>query len=914
MSRGALWATTPRRALTFLFCLSLLTLVCGVANAQEVIVAGEVTELLETPHPYPEGTPQGKVVWEKTIRWPDAAFIVVHFDRFELAPGDFIELRDPSGKYRHVYHGKGYKDRGGDFWGLSVYGDTMEIRLISRNTSHRAHGVTIDRWTHGFPFQESDGGEIDALCGPEDFRDIECYKDTYPTEYEMGRRAVRLIKNGSAHCTGWIASCENHIVTNEHCVGSQGELDQIEFQFEYKRSECGSGDVGTELQLHGGTLLEYDAPLDYALIMPQLDGHDPQATYGFMQWDIRLPNLEELMYIPGHPSGDPKRLSIDSTHPEDQSGRCEVYSTDQTPCSGGPGDIGYYCDTEGGSSGSAVLSSETHKVIALHHCANCPNRGVPINAVYNDIQASPNPLPACVTCQPAGQPQDLFAFSPADNSVQLDWQIVSDAVLYHVYRNEGSCDDPMTEIGTTTTNTFLDESVAGELTYNYRVTAESECGAESAFSECETVTPSGLCTEPPRFDGATRATSARQATCGITVSWDAATARCGSVRYNVYRGTTPDFVPTPAHVVGTCIDGLNWTDSDVLEGVDYYYVVRAEDATNNGTGACNGGNTESNVVVASSAASGPDDVFYTESFESVGSGWIIAGEFQIGVPRGKGGSAGGGTGPADPQGSIDGHNAIGLDFSGMGNYEGNYENNVGEPGSSGVSPVIDATGRTGVHLRFQRWLGVLAGDKASVDVYDGADWHEVWTNENATILDGAWVEHDVVLGDLLSGSNEARIRFGQQSDGSGVAGGWTIDKIELYSPTSCESTAVSIAAIADGNHVSGTPMMAEAAPSGEVRVTWDATRCPASSTHLFHGDAAGLAGLSYTAAVCDLVNGEALVTLPTPDGGGLVWWLLAGAEGAIEGVHGYDSRGIQRSATGAGHCGVTEQQAGYVCP
>ena len=44
-------------------------------------------------------------------------------------------------------------------------------------------------------------------------------------------------------------------------------------------------------------------------------------------------------------------------------------------------DIGYYCDTEGGNSGSPVLSRETHKVVALHHCANCPNRGVRIQDI-----------------------------------------------------------------------------------------------------------------------------------------------------------------------------------------------------------------------------------------------------------------------------------------------------------------------------------------------------------------------------------------------------------------------------------------------------------------------------------------------------------------------------------------------------
>ena len=39
-------------------------------------------------------------------------------------------------------------------------------------------------------------------------------------------------------------------------------------------------------------------------------------------------------------------------------------------------DLSYYCDTEGGSSGSPVISRATNKVVALHHFGGCPNSGV----------------------------------------------------------------------------------------------------------------------------------------------------------------------------------------------------------------------------------------------------------------------------------------------------------------------------------------------------------------------------------------------------------------------------------------------------------------------------------------------------------------------------------------------------------
>ncbi|MCP5103524.1 MAG: PKD domain-containing protein [bacterium] len=47
--------------------------------------------------------------------------------------------------------------------------------------------------------------------------------------------------------------------------------------------------------------------------------------------------------------------------------------------------MGYYADTAGGSSGSPVLGYSDNLVVALHHCANCPNRGVPIPSIISDL-------------------------------------------------------------------------------------------------------------------------------------------------------------------------------------------------------------------------------------------------------------------------------------------------------------------------------------------------------------------------------------------------------------------------------------------------------------------------------------------------------------------------------------------------
>jgi subtilisin-like proprotein convertase family protein/V8-like Glu-specific endopeptidase len=217
--------------------------------------------------------------------------------------------------------------------------------------------------------------------------------------------------DGSALCTAWLVSCQNHVMTNNHCTwddadfDTQQELDRMEFQFMYQDSTCGVTGASFEYSFMGGTWLENDHDLDYTLVQAPA-GEDPASTYGWLLIDDRLVDIDELIYIVGHPGGRPKEISLYSTHSSDQNnpdGFCEVFSQNEPVCVGGTvGEIGYYCDTEGGSSGSPVLSRVTNKVVALHHCANCPNRGVRIQNIWAMNQAGPNALPACSLFDDAG--------------------------------------------------------------------------------------------------------------------------------------------------------------------------------------------------------------------------------------------------------------------------------------------------------------------------------------------------------------------------------------------------------------------------------------------------------------------------------------------------------------------------------
>jgi len=412
------------------FCFALL-FTASVASAEEPLIIGEHLRdvVLETPHPYPSaGRAREEPVWSDHFESPGAAYLVFEFKQFDLAPGDRVEIRDPLRKQVHVYRGKGFKNKGGDFISKMILGPEAIIDLYSNSADNEHFGYLVERVTRGYGRSELEelygsSAATRAICGGDDKEDASCYENSFPDVYEESRAVARIVMDGSALCTAWLVSCENHVMTNNHCTwddndfDTQGELDRMEFQFMYQDPVCGGGGATVEYSFMGGTWLENHHNLDYTLIQAPF-GEDPASTYGWLLIDDRLVDIDETIYIVGHPSGRPKEISLYSTDASDQNnpdGFCEVFSQNEPVCIGGSvGEIGYFCDTEGGNSGSPVLSRVTNKVVALHHCANCPNRGVRIQNIWATNQAGTNALPACSLFDDAGAVKldaDLYACS-----------------------------------------------------------------------------------------------------------------------------------------------------------------------------------------------------------------------------------------------------------------------------------------------------------------------------------------------------------------------------------------------------------------------------------------------------------------------------------------------------------------------
>lgn len=334
-------------------------------------------------------------VWKQEIHYPSATYIAPHFEHFNLPPKAYLELRSPDGSRSWRYSGRGKEGlaEGEDgFWGIPIPGDRAIVELVSTRPV-AAGAVKVDTIAAGFARYDLGAStqDVESLCGADDSGWARCYETSNPTAYGRSRAVARLLINGTSACTGWLIGDEGHLITNEHCIGSSSDALNTSYEFMAEGSTCATscaswfGCPGT-IVATSATLVQLDVSMDYALVrLPT----NPTSTYGFLQFRNSSAVVNEVIYIPQHPQAWGKKIAINSTHSTDGSGRCEIYSLSQPACAaGGPSDVGYYCDTQGGSSGSPVIASSDNLVVALHHCANCPNRGVPIPSIISDLGAN----------------------------------------------------------------------------------------------------------------------------------------------------------------------------------------------------------------------------------------------------------------------------------------------------------------------------------------------------------------------------------------------------------------------------------------------------------------------------------------------------------------------------------------------
>jgi hypothetical protein len=215
---------------------------------------------------------------------------------------------------------------------------------------------------------------------------------------------------------------------------------------------------------------------------------------------------------------------------------------------------------------------------------------------------------------------------------------------------------------------------------------------------------------------------------------------------------------------------------------------------------------------------------YAEGFEGPSdAGWTHAqlatqDDWQRGAPQGKAG---------DPAAAFAGSSVWGNDL-GSGNFNGEYQPDVS---NYLESPAINCSGKSALHLRYQRWLSVEDGlyDQATIKVNGTTVWaNPVTAGGSQHTVDGAWTLHDVNVSALADNNPSVKLRFQLQSDGGLQFGGWTIDDLRLVS----EGAGTKAPLVASALQLSG-------AAGGSVALSLDAGAAHAGRKYVIAVSASG---------------------------------------------------------------------------
>jgi lysyl endopeptidase len=324
----------------------------------------------------------------ETFRYPGASYVKLHFDRMTMLPGDYLTVSDAKGEESYRYEAPtALTTAPVDKWAMSVTGDTAVLEV------HRAGGgvvgsllgnlgVNVDKAARGFSRSEQKGvpeatltapgrtGREESVCGGDQSTDAVCYRSADPVAYTRSKAIARLLINGTELCTGWRVGARNRMLTNNHCFDNSAAAYDTEVWFNYQCAQCGGYDVFRPTKVWGDRVLATNHVYDYTLFTVEDFGQ--VQKFGYLTLDTARPAKNQELYVPQHPAGEPTRIAGALG---ERAGTCSVADNAYEGYAENS-DVSYYCDTEGGSSGSPVLSRKTNKVVALHHFGGCPNSGV----------------------------------------------------------------------------------------------------------------------------------------------------------------------------------------------------------------------------------------------------------------------------------------------------------------------------------------------------------------------------------------------------------------------------------------------------------------------------------------------------------------------------------------------------------
>ncbi len=254
----------------------------------------------------------GSLVWRFRVDSPGAYSIGLEFDDFVLPEGSSVFMYDATlenvyGAYGAVNNQPNEEILMEPFPGDSVIFEYLQPAEVGGTPQLHLGTVIYDyRNVNALMDEESVmPGGVGQGCG---LIDVNCPQGD---PWNLQKRAVVRTLSGGALCSGALVNNTaedqtGYVLTADHC----GQGSNTTFRFNYQTANCGSGNAPTTQNVSGCTVLTTTSTYDSRLL--RINNAIPSSYNPFYAGWTRATQSPTLAFSMGHPSGGPKKISIDS--------------------------------------------------------------------------------------------------------------------------------------------------------------------------------------------------------------------------------------------------------------------------------------------------------------------------------------------------------------------------------------------------------------------------------------------------------------------------------------------------------------------------------------------------------------------------------------------------------------------------
>ncbi|OQS06895.1 hypothetical protein THRCLA_20268 [Thraustotheca clavata] len=336
-------------------------------------------------------TSDGSKPVSQIVERAGATYISLHFSNVDLPKGAALTVTSLDGSKKVEYTGS-YTN----LYTEAIPADRVVLTYTSPSYEKANSTIfTVDKFVSGT------GGPqqvLESICGKDNSKPAVCYSDSEKAKYQASKSVARLLIGGRFLCTGWLVGSEGHLMTNWHCIKAAEDAKNVQVEFGAECKTCDDANNEQQLKCEGAkvatdvTYIISDQKNDFALVKLILKSGVDLSNYGYLKIRGSGPVLNEEIYIPQHPNGNPKHMALVT----DDGSAGKIASLDGGSCYNEIPDkdyVGHQLDTQGGSSGSPMISTKDGLVVAIHNCGGCNNGGIKMQNIISFLKSKDIPLP-----------------------------------------------------------------------------------------------------------------------------------------------------------------------------------------------------------------------------------------------------------------------------------------------------------------------------------------------------------------------------------------------------------------------------------------------------------------------------------------------------------------------------------------